>query len=113
MSHSLQAGLRMDCEAFDNHVYNHVFRVDGIASVWRFVGNLSFEGSLKLQNIYSQLARWYALGMKDVSSLREGAFRSGRADNYLSFKSEVQTLAGSTPSSSNLAEWSLARSKHS
>ena len=85
-----------------------VLRVDGIASLWRFVGNLSFKGFLKLQNIYSQLARWYALGIKDVSSLRKGVFRSGRSANYLSFKSEVQT-----PSSSNLAEWSLARSKHS
>ena len=94
-------------------MFTRVLRVDGIASLWRFVGNLSFKGFLKLQNIYSQLARWYALGIKDVSSLREGAFRSGRADNYLSFKSEVLTLAGSTPSSSNLAEWSLARSKHS
>lgn len=51
--------------------------------------------------------------MKDVSLLREGAFRSGRAANYLSFKSEVLTLAVSTPSSSNLAELSLARSKDS
>ena len=70
-------------------MFTRVLRVDGIASLWRFVGNLPFKGFLKLQNIYSQLARWYALGIKDVSSLREGAFRSGRADNYLSFKSEV------------------------
>ena len=94
-------------------MFTRVLSVDGIASLWRFEGNLSFEGFLKLQNIYSQLARWYALGIKDVSSLGKGAFRSGRADNYLSFKSEGQTLAGSTPSSSNLAEWSRARSKHS
>ena len=72
-------------------MFTRVLRVDGIASLWRFVGNLSFKGFLKLQNIYSQLARWYALGIKDVSPLREGAFRSGRADNYLSFKYEVQT----------------------
>ena len=94
-------------------ILTRVLIVDGIALLWRFVGNPSFKGFLKLQNIYSQLARWYAVGIKDVSSLRRGAFRSGRADNYLSFKSEVLTLAGSTPSSSNLAEWSLARSNHS
>lgn len=63
--------------------------------------------------VAQSFAIWYALGMKDVSLLREGAFRSGRAANYLSFKSEVLTLAVSTPSSSNLAELSLARSKDS
>ena len=52
-------------------MFTRVLRVDGIASLWRFVGNLSFKGFLKLQNIFSQLARWYALGIKDVSSLRK------------------------------------------